>query len=361
MVNEGILFGMGNALLDIMTTVKPDFLEKYGLRPNDAILADEEKHKELFHDMIDNHTPITYLPGGATQNAIKVAQWLLPTRHATTYFGCIAKDKFGEILEQKCDELSVNAVYQYSKTAGTGTSAVLINGTTHENRSMVANLAAANGFTREHLDEPAHFKLVESARYFYIAGFFLTACPQAAFEIGDHVVAACQKSGTKTVGDGKGKLLATNLSAPFIPQFFTEPLLKMIEYSDILFGNETEAAAFGEAIKAGTTDLKEIALKAAALPKRFTERPRMVVFTQGKDPVIVVQDGKIKEFAVPAFEQSKIVDTNGAGDAFVGGFLAQLVQDRSLDDCIRCGNYAAQTCLRHQGCSFPEKHDFKQG
>lgn len=30
-----------------------------------------------------------------------------------------------------------------------------------------------------------------------------------------------------------------NLSAPFISQFFKEPLMKVMPYVDILFGNET--------------------------------------------------------------------------------------------------------------------------
>ena len=45
-LSENILFGMGNPLLDITAVVYKDFLDKYSLKPNDQILA-EEKHKEL--------------------------------------------------------------------------------------------------------------------------------------------------------------------------------------------------------------------------------------------------------------------------------------------------------------------------
>uniref|UniRef100_A0A8B9MTP8 Adenosine kinase n=2 Tax=Accipiter nisus TaxID=211598 RepID=A0A8B9MTP8_9AVES len=45
-LSENVLFGMGNPLLDICAVVDKDFLDKYGLKPNDQILA-EEKHKEL--------------------------------------------------------------------------------------------------------------------------------------------------------------------------------------------------------------------------------------------------------------------------------------------------------------------------
>ena len=45
--------------------------------------------------------------------------------------------------------------------------------------------------------------------------------------------------------------------------------------------------------------------------------------------MIAVQDGVAKEFPVQKLDADKIVDTNGAGDAFVGGYLAQLVQARN--------------------------------
>uniref|UniRef100_A0A8C3W4I4 Adenosine kinase n=1 Tax=Catagonus wagneri TaxID=51154 RepID=A0A8C3W4I4_9CETA len=45
-LSKNILFGMGNPLLDISAVVDKDFLDKYSLKPNDQILA-EDKHKEL--------------------------------------------------------------------------------------------------------------------------------------------------------------------------------------------------------------------------------------------------------------------------------------------------------------------------
>ena len=48
----------------------------------------------------------------------------------------------------------------------------------------------------------------------------------------------------------------------------------------------------------------------------------------GSDPVVVVSEGATSEFPVRDLTKEQIVDTNGAGDAFVGGFLAQYVQVR---------------------------------
>lgn len=46
------------------------------------------------------------------------------------------------------------------------------------------------------------------------------------------------------------------------------------------------------------------------------------------------------------------------GDAFVGGFLSQLVQEKPIEDCVRAGCYAANVIIQRSGCSYPEKPDF---
>ncbi|MEE6512080.1 hypothetical protein FKM82_019002 [Ascaphus truei] len=68
---------------------------------------------------------------------------------------------------------------------------------------------------------------------------------------------------------------------------------------------------------------------------------------------------EVVSFQVIEIDQTKIVDTNGAGDAFVGGFLSQLVYERPSEECIRAGHYAANVVIRRSGCTFPEKPDFK--
>jgi len=44
-----------------------------------------------------------------------------------------------------------------------------------------------------------------------------------------------------------------------------------------------------------------------------------------------------------------------AGDAFVGGFLAQLVLGKTIEECVKGGNYAANVIIQRSGCTFPEK------
>jgi adenosine kinase len=40
---------------------------------------------------------------------------------------------------------------------------------------------------------------------------------------------------------------------------------------------------------------------------------------------------------VPKIPKEQIVDTNGAGDSFVGGFLAAYTKGHSVVDCVKAG------------------------
>ncbi|XP_048964772.1 adenosine kinase isoform X20 [Canis lupus baileyi] len=284
-LSENILFGMGNPLLDITAVVDKDFLDKYSLKPNDQILA-EDKHKELFDELVKKFK-VEYHAGGSTQNSIKVAQWMIQQPYkAATFFGCIGTDTFGEILKKKAAEAHVDAHYYEQNEQTTGTCAVCITGS---NRSLVANLAAANCYKKEkHLDMDKNWTLVEKARVYYIA----------------------------------------------------------------------EAATFAREQGFETEDIKEIARKTQALPKVNQKRQRIVIFTQGREDTIMATESEVTAFAVLDQDQKEIVDTNGAGDAFVGGFLSQLVSDKPLTECIRAGHYAASVIIRRTGCTFPEKPDF---
>ncbi|KAK1290970.1 Adenosine kinase 2 [Acorus calamus] len=339
MASEGVLLGMGNPLLDISAVVDEDFLKKYDITLNNAILA-EEKHVPMYDELSTKYN-VEYIAGGATQNSIRVAQWMLQAPGATSYMGCIGKDKYGEEMKKNSKLAGVTVHYYEDETSPTGTCAVCVVG---GERSLVANLSAANCYKSDHLKRPENWALVEKAKYYYIAGFFLTVSPDSIQLVAEHAAA-------------NNKVFMMNLSAPFICEFFREPQEKALPYMDFVFGNETEARTFSKVHGWETENVEEIALKISAWPKVST-RKRITVITQGADPVVVAEDGKVKLFPVILLPKEKLVDTNGAGDAFVGGFLSQLVQEKSIDECVRAGCYAANVIIQRSGCTYPEKPDF---
>ena len=91
------------------------------------------------------------------------------------------------------------------------------------------------------------------------------------------------------------------------------------------------------------------------MPKASGTRPRTVVFTQGSKHTIVAHQGKITRYDVTALPTELLVDTNGAGDAFVGGFLSVIVKGGDIAAAVAAGHWAAGVIIQRSGCTFPEK------
>ena len=69
-----------------------------------------------------------YIAGGATQNSMRVAQWLLGHPKASSYFGCVGKDSYADKLREISETAGVNVQYQVDEKTPTGTCAVVITG-----------------------------------------------------------------------------------------------------------------------------------------------------------------------------------------------------------------------------------------
>ena len=341
LVESGSILGMGNPLLDISATVGQDLLDKYDVKMDSAILA-EEKHQPLFKELVEKYDP-KYIAGGATQNTIRVAQWMMSAKQPkhTAFFGCVGDDESGKTLEKCAQSDGVHVHYMKDPETPTGACAALIK---DGERSLVTNLDAANNFKPSHLQTEEAKKIIELAKIYYCAGFFLTVSVPSLVEVAEHAVA-------------NNKTFCLNLSAPFIVDFFGDQMATAMEYADFLFGNESEAAAYGKKHGMGD-DLKKIALAVAALPKKNESKPRTVVFTQGSESTIVAYNGTVTEYAVEPLAKELLVDTNGAGDAFVGGFLSQLINGKDMEACVKAGHWAAKFIIQTSGTQLEKACEY---
>ncbi|GAP89188.1 putative adenosine kinase [Rosellinia necatrix] len=332
------LLCLENPLLDIQAFAKEDLLEKYGLKANDAILA-EAKHLPLYEELLNNYDA-KLIAGGAAQNTARGAQYILAP-NSVVYLGGVGDDKYAAILRDAVKQVGLRVEYRVDPKASTGRCGVVITGV---NRSLCTELGAANLYEISHLKSPEIWKLAENADFYYVGGFHFTVCPPAIMALGEEAAA-------------KNKTFIVNLSAPFIPQFFKDPLDASAPYWDYVICNETEAASYANSH--GLADIAEnvpaIAKALANLPKKNTQRPRVAVITQGTSPTLVAVQGQdeVKQYPVHAINADKINDTNGAGDAFAGGFVAGLVQGKDIDAAVDMGQWLAALSIQELGPSYP--------
>lgn len=164
-----------------------------------------------------------YLAGGSCQNSLRVAQWILRKPKVAVFFGCVGADEYAKILEDNARRDGVNVVYQQNDSVPTGTCAVAL---IYHHRSLCANLAAANTFTIDHVNEPDNQKILNNAKFFYVTGFFLTASSETVQAVAKHAL-------------GKNAHFLMNLSAPFLAQFYKKELMDALPFADVVFGNES--------------------------------------------------------------------------------------------------------------------------
>jgi len=278
---------------------------------------------------------VTYVAGGAAQNAARAAAYVLPP-DSVVYTGSVGDDDLADQLTAVNDKQGVQSAYLVKKGEKTGACAVVITG---HHRSLVTTLRASEKFDIAHLSSPEITALIDGAKYFYVGGFFLTHGTASALELAKGSFAA-------------NKTFAINLSAPFIPQFFNDNLKQVLPYCDIVIGNESEAAAWAQANDVKDTDLSAIARAIAMFPRaEASTRRRTVVITSGAESthLATCESEEVKVFPVHPLGDKDIVDTNGAGDMFAGGFIGALVSGKSNEEAVEVGHRLGAMCVGQVG------------
>ena len=259
--------------------------------------------------------------------------------NSVAYLGGVGDDRYAAILRDPVRSAGIRVEYRIDPKLPTGRCGVVVTG---HNRSMCTDLGAANRYDLEHLKSPDVWALVGGAEVYYVGGYHLTVSPEAIMELARQAAA-------------RDKPFVLSLSAPFICQFFKDPLDKTAPYWDYVIGNETEAAAWAEGHGlSASTDVRQIAKALADLHKENTNRKRIAVITQGTEPTVVAVQGEdeIKEYPVHAIDKNLITDTTGAGDAFAAGLLAGIVEGRPLDESIDKGQWLARLSIQELGPSY---------
>jgi adenosine kinase len=268
---------------------------------------------------------------------MRAAQWLLPPG-TVFYMGAVGLDENAGILKKAAETDGLTVDYMTIPDICTGTCICLL---THGHRSLVASLNAATKFDSSHLE--SNVMTLMKANSFYISCFLLTDSFSVPKFLSNFATSHC-------------KTVYMNLSAPFICELFLDRLEQVLPSCSVLFGNESEARALARAASFKESNSIDGIVRELAFWLRDDHNPRLIVITQGSECTVCYdpQAGEVLKFDVPPLSPEEIVDTNGAGDAFVGGFLSQHTQGKSTSECVYAGHCVAQIVIRQSGVVFPK-------
>ncbi|KAJ8668287.1 hypothetical protein QAD02_009950 [Eretmocerus hayati] len=347
-----VVLAFGNPLLDIfLTNDENHLLSKYDLK------VDEQK--ELDGELMDQL--ITELPeearqkmsaGGCAQNTVRMLQRLCGNENGQKlciYCGGLGSDARGEILKKLLQSANIDARYAVHSTLPTGLCVSIVDGSY---RSLLVNLGAAAVYTLENL-RSMNLSL-DGIKVIYIEGFFITHSLDVAKEVLKEV-------------QGKDIVIVFNLCGTYIFEEHQAAICEMVGLSKIVIGNDREMTALANSLNLkfeNTTDipfllnnLKRVTVNASnSSSSDWSMSDGIFIMTQGgSDPAIIVW-GQGNSAQVPPIEPSSpIVDTTGAGDSLVAGFLAGLLSGQDPKTCLEWGCKVASKVITNLGASLPDE------
>lgn len=309
------IYGIGNALVDIVTEVDDAFLEKYDVEKGLMTLVDAERQFELTEAI--NLKRSEKACGGSAANTIIAASQF----GSNCYYSCkVANDDMGRFYLNDLKDNGVDTNLTESTATDGITGKCLVMTTPDANRTMNTFLGITATYSKDEINEVA----LKDSTYVYIEGYLVTS---------DNGVEAMKTA--KRMAENAGVKVAMTFSDPSMVKYFKSQMEDVVGASvDLLFCNEEEAKLFTD-----KNDIKEAREELKKVAKRFA-------ITQGANGAMIF-DGDtfidIEPYSVRA------VDTNGAGDMFAGAFLFGITHGHSYAEAGKIASLASSKVVSKFG------------
>lgn len=309
------VFGIGNALVDILAFVEDELIVSHGLQRGMMTLMDSEQQGKILGSLED--ISLQLKSGGSAANTmIAIAQ----SGGNGYYAGKVSADPNGEFYRQ--DMLKEGILFEVpplpESHGVTGTCVVLT--TPDGERTLCTHLGVSSDLAETDID----LERLRQSLYCYTEGYlWSTPTPRKA------CITAIEAA------KSYGIPVAFTFSDAFLVKLFADDFRQLItDYCDVLFCNADEVRYFCD-----KQDLTECATELGKLVD-------MVFITDSANGCLVVDHQEI--ISVPGFPV-KPLDTVGAGDAFAGGVLFGLTHGYNLRQSARWGNYLGSEIVQIPG------------
>ncbi len=309
------VYGIGNTLIDIFSSVEDGVLTKLGLHKGTMHLITLERRTELLN-FVTSSSPYYSCGGSAPNTLITLSLFGIKTALA----GKIGKDEYGKIYEDKLAELDIIPELK-TCSSSTGSSIILI--TPDSERTMNTYLGA----NREFCEEDINPGLIADAEYFYFTGYMWDTENQKKAIL--KTIEIAEKNGTKIIFD---------VADPFAVSRNREDFLGLIEkHAYITLANGEEARILFDNYDAGEC------------AKSLGKLCPVAAVKNGKHGSYIAAEGKV--LSIPVKGKTP-VDTTGAGDTYAAGFILGLCKNYSLYDSALLASLLAGEIVQQHGAQF---------
>ncbi len=309
------VYGIGNAIVDIVTEVEYDFFEKNGIEKGVMTLVDEKRQAELMKAIDMDKSKLS--GGGSAGNTVVAVNQF----GGKSFYSClVAKDDLGMFFldDIRLNGVDTNLLYEDCPEGYSGRCLVMTTPDAH--RTMNTFLGVSSFLAPEHLDEAA----IKNSSYLYLEGY-LVASPKGLEAIKE----------AKRIAERNKIDVALTFSDSSMVKYFSAQMQEIVGASvDLLFCNEEEAMIY-----TGTNSVSEAREKLKDVARRFA-------ITLGANGALIY-DGdtfiNIEPYKV------KAVDTNGAGDMFSGAFMYGITHGHSFAEAGKLASLASSKVVSQFG------------
>lgn len=304
------IVAIGAALLDITVEVQEEVIQKLALPKAHMTLINKETAKTLIASFEEEQLHTT--PGGSAANTLATTSTL---GAKTLLIGKIGDDELGRRYEEAtiatgtASGLKTSSVQQGFCTA-------LI--TPDKERTFATYLGASTTIAKEDID----LETIKQAKILHIEAYQLDSAKQLMIEL-------------MQLANQNDTLVSIDLADPALIQRHKETLQIIVEeHADIIFVNEEESYTY-----TGLSDPKE----GLAALKKYCKIA--IVKTGKKGSIIATEEGVIEQEAYLI----EAVNTNGAGDAYAGGFLWAVTQGKTIKEAAKVAAYCGAEAVKSKG------------
>ncbi|MBN2142342.1 adenosine kinase [Candidatus Woesearchaeota archaeon] len=302
------LIGLANALTDITFNVSYDEVARIGVKKGFHKSEPEVDSSELHK--IEGSRKRVVSQGGAPTNVIFGARML---GLKTGLFATVGNDEYGKAY---VDYLEKAGIKSFVETADGPSGVCYVMITPDKERAVVSNLGVS-------VVHKYDLSKVEGAKMLFTSGYEIIANPTNVMALMKHA----KENGVK---------LSLDMADPGIIEPIREHLSELIKELDVLFVTEEEAEAYSK--KKPYEALEELG-----------QICTVVILKKGAKGSVVRHGGV--NYEIPIVPPAKLVNTNGAGDAYAAGFLTGYLQKMPVQ---RCGELGAQNASKV--CEREEAH-----
>ncbi|MFP4555427.1 MAG: adenosine kinase [Bacteroidales bacterium] len=291
------VIGIGNALVDIMTSLEnDDLLEILNLPKGSMQIVDDETIEKAIEQTIGLKQ--TLASGGSAANTIN---GLANLGVVTGFIGKVGKDEMGDFFNKDMTTTGISPSLLIG-TAASGRALALVS--TDSERTFAVNLGAAI----EMLDSDIEESSFQGYNFLHIEGYLVQ----------NH--ALIEKS-IKTAKQA-GLKISLDLASYNVVEANLEFLKRIVsEYVDVVFANEDEAKAF-------TGKSPEQALV------EISKMVDIAVVKIGAEGSLIKSGEEVVKMGVI---NVNAIDSTGAGDLFAAGFIYGLTKNLTLKQCAEIG------------------------